>query len=42
MRVFVGDILEMLTIDWKPKEVAEGFEIPLEAVYNALRSFLGR
>jgi len=42
MRVPVGDILKMLTIDRKPEEVAVEFEIPLEAVYDALRLCLGR
>ena len=36
-RVTVDDILEMLAAGWKPEEVAEEFEIPLEAVYKALK-----
>jgi len=36
-RVTVDDILEMLSAGWKPEEVAEELEIPLEAVYEALR-----
>jgi len=36
-RITVDDILEMLAAGWKPEEVAEEFEIPLEAVYEALR-----
>ncbi|RLE36989.1 DUF433 domain-containing protein [Candidatus Woesearchaeota archaeon] len=36
-RVSVDDILEMLAVGWKPEEVAEEFEIPLEAVYEALK-----
>jgi len=27
----------MLAAGWKPEEVAEEFDIPLEAVYEALR-----
>ena len=36
-RVSVDDILEMLAAGWKPEEIAEELEIPLEAVYEALR-----
>ena len=36
-RITVDDILEMLAAGWKPEEVAEEFEIPLEAVYEALK-----
>jgi len=36
-RVTVDDILEMLAVGWRPEEVAEELEIPLEAVYEALR-----
>jgi len=36
-RVSVDDVLEMLAAGWKPEEVAEELEIPLEAVYEALR-----
>jgi len=37
-RVSVDDILKMLAVDRKSEEVAEEFEIPLEAVYETLRS----
>ena len=36
-RITVDDILDMLAAGWKPEEVAEEFDIPLEAVYEALR-----
>lgn len=36
-RITVDDILEMLAAGWKPEEVAEELEIPLEAVYEALK-----
>ncbi len=36
-RVTVDDVLDMLAAGWKPEEVAEEFNIPLEAVYEALR-----
>ena len=36
-RVAVDDILDMLAAGWSPREVAEELEIPLEAVYEALR-----
>jgi len=36
-RVTVDDVLDMLAAGWKPEEVAEELEIPLEAVYEALR-----
>jgi len=36
-RVTVDDILDMLAAGWKPEEIAEELEIPLEAVYEALR-----
>lgn len=36
-RVSVDDIMEMLAAGWKPEEVAEELEIPLEAVYEALK-----
>ncbi len=36
-RVSVDDILDMLAAGWSPKEVAEELDIPLEAVYEALR-----
>ncbi len=36
-RVSVDDILDMLAAGWRPEEVAEELDIPLEAVYEALR-----
>jgi len=36
-RVSVDDVLEMLAAGWKPEGVAEELDIPLEAVYEALR-----
>jgi len=36
-RISVDDILDMLATGLKPEEVAEEFDIPLEAVYEALR-----
>ena len=36
-RITVDDILEMLAEGWDPKGVAEEFDIPVEAVYEALR-----
>ncbi len=36
-RVTVDDILDMLAAGWKPEEVAEEFDISLEAVYEALK-----
>ncbi len=36
-RVSVDDILDMLAAGWEPEEVAEEFDIPLEAIYEALR-----
>jgi len=36
-RISVDDTLDMLAAGWKPEEVAEEFDIPLEAVYEALR-----
>ncbi len=36
-RITVDDILEMLAVGWKPEEVAEELDIPLEAIYEALR-----
>ncbi len=36
-RVSVDDILEMLVAGWKLEEIAEELEIPLEAIYEALR-----
>ena len=36
-RITIDDILEMLATGWKPEEVAEEFEIPLEAIYEALK-----
>lgn len=36
-RVSVDDILGMLSAGWSPEEVAEELEIPVEAVYEALR-----
>ena len=36
-RVTVDDVLDMLAAGWRPEEVAEELEIPLEAVYEALR-----
>ncbi len=36
-RITVNDILDMLAAGWKPKEVAEELDIPVEAVYEALR-----
>ena len=33
----MDDILDMLAAGWKPEEIAEELEIPLEAVYEALR-----
>ena len=35
-RITVNDILDMLAAGWKPKEVAEELDIPVEAVYEAL------
>ena len=35
-RVAVEDVLDMLAAGWKPEEVAEELDIPLEAVYEAL------
>jgi len=35
--VTVDFILGMLAASWKPEEVAEELEIPLEAVYEALK-----
>jgi len=36
-RVSIDDILEMLAAGWKPEEIVEELEIPLEAVYEALK-----
>ncbi len=36
-RVSVDDILEMLAAGYSPREVSEELEIPVEAVYEALR-----
>ena len=36
-RVSIDDILDMLAAGWKAEEVAEELDIPLEAVYEALR-----
>ena len=36
-RITVDDILDMLAAGWKPEEIAEEFDISLEAVYEALR-----
>ena len=36
-RVTVDDILDMLAAGWKPEEVAEELDRPLEAIYEALR-----
>jgi len=36
-RVSVDDVLEMLAAGWNPEEVAEELDIPLEAVYEALK-----
>ncbi len=36
-RVSVDDILDMLAAGWKPEEVAEEFDILVEAVCEALR-----
>jgi len=36
-RISVDDILDMLAAGWKPEEVAEEFDVPLEAIYEALR-----
>ncbi len=36
-RVSVDDILDMLAAGWKPEEVAEEFDTPVEAVCEALR-----
>ncbi len=36
-RVSVDYILDMLAAGWKPEEVASEFDIPLKAVYEALR-----
>jgi len=36
-RISVDDILDMLAAGWKPEEIAEEFDIPLEAIYEALR-----
>jgi len=35
-RITVDDILEMLAAGWTPEKIAEEYEIPLEAVYEAL------
>ena len=35
-RITVEDILEALAAGWSPREVAENYRIPLEAVYEAL------
>ena len=35
-RITVDDILEMLAVGWTPEKIAEEYEIPLEAVYEAL------
>ena len=35
-RITVDDILEMLAAEWTPEKIAEEYEIPLEAVYEAL------
>ena len=36
-RVAVDDVLEALASGWSPEEVAENYQIPLEAVREALR-----
>ena len=36
-RVSVDDVLDMLAAGWEPEEVAEEFDTPLEAVYEALK-----
>lgn len=36
-RVTVDDILEMLAAGWRPEEIAEELEIPIETIYEALR-----
>ena len=36
-RVTFDDILDMLAAGWKLEETAEELEIPLEAIYEALR-----
>lgn len=36
-RISVNDILGMLATGWKPEEIAEESDIPLEAIYEALR-----
>ena len=35
-RITVDDILEMLAVGWTPEKIVEEYEIPLEAVYEAL------
>lgn len=42
MRGSVDDILDILAAGWKPEEVADEFDMPLEAVYEALRLHLKR
>lgn len=36
-RITVDDILEMLANGWSVEEIAEEFDVPLEAVYEAIR-----
>ena len=36
-RITVDDILEMLANGWSVEEIAEELEVPLEAVYEAIR-----
>ena len=36
-RITVNDILDMLAAGWKPEEAAKELDIPVEAVYEALR-----
>ena len=36
-RITVDDILEMLACGWSVEEIVEEFDIPLEAVYEAIR-----
>jgi len=35
-RITVDDILEMLAVGWTSEKIVEEYEIPLEAVYEAL------
>jgi len=41
-RISVDDILDILAAGWKPEEVAEEFDIPLEAVYDEALGFASK